>query len=181
MKEILTFQTQRLFIRPTVEEDDAFIFRLLNSPKWLKFIGDRQVGSVEAAREYIRVKMLPQLEKLGFSNYTVLSKDGNLKLGTCGLYDRPGIEGIDIGFAFLPEHEKKGYAFEACLELMRAAEEDFKLSQINAITARDNLSSQKLLEKLGLIYTKNIRLPGEEEEVLFYEKKLNSRSGTIGT
>jgi len=173
MKEFKTFQTQRLFIRPTEEEDDAFIFKLLNSPKWLKFIGDRKVGSVEVAREYICIKMLPQLEKLGFSNYTVIKKEGNIKLGTCGLYDRPGIEGLDIGFAFLPEHEKKGYAFEACTELMRAAEEDFKLSKINAITAKDNFSSQKLLVKLGLVYTKNIRLPGEEEEVLFYEKELN--------
>ncbi|MEP6260178.1 MAG: GNAT family N-acetyltransferase [Gillisia sp.] len=178
MEDFTTFQTKRLFIRPTEEGDDAFIFKLLNSPKWLKYIGDRKVGSQEEAREYIRVKMLPQLEKLGFSNYTVIKKEGNIKLGTCGLYDRPGIEGIDIGFAFLPEHEKKGYAFEACTELMRAAEEDFKLSKINAITAKDNLSSQKLLEKLGLVYTKNIRLPGEEEEVLFYEKKLKPGDGT---
>ena len=179
MKDFTTFQTLRLFIRPTGEEDSLFIFELLNTPKWLKFIGDRNVGSVEEAREYIRVKMIPQLEKLGFSNYTVIRKEDDIKLGTCGLYDRPGIEGIDIGFAFLPGHENKGYAFEACNELMRAAKENFSLTQINAITAKDNFSSQKLLEKLGLVFTKTICLPGEEEEVLFYEKSLNTEEGKL--
>ena len=178
MNGFKTFQTPRLLIRPVIEEDAPFIFELLNTPKFLKFIGDRDVRSVEAAREYIRIKMFPQLEKLGFSNYAVIRKEDKLKLGTCGLYDRPGIEGIDIGFAFLPGHEKKGYAFEASSELMRAAEEDFGLCQINAITAKNNFSSQKLLEKLGFAYTKNVRLPGEEEEILFYEKKLNLESGT---
>ena len=169
-----TFQTPRLFLRPTVEEDAEFIYNLLNTPKWLKFIGDREVRSIEGAREYIRIRMLPQLEKLGFSIFTVIRNEDNVKLGTCGLYDRPGIDGIDIGFAFLPGYEKKGYAYEASSELMRAAEDDFNLSQINAFTAKDNFSSQKLLEKLGLAFTKTIRLPGEEEEVLFYTKKFKS-------
>lgn len=165
-----TFQTEGLLLRPTSQEDALFIYELFNSPKWLQFIGERDVKSEEAARAYIRAKMLPQLEKLGFSNYTVIRKADNVKVGTCGLYDRPGLEGIDLGFAFLPQHEKKGYAFEASKELLRAAVEDFKQKKVNAITAGENLGSQKLLEKLGLVFTKTVRLPGEEEDLLFYEK-----------
>jgi len=165
-----TFQTERLLLRPTSEEDALFICELLNTPKWLQFIGERDVKSEESARAYIRAKMLPQLEKLGFSNYTVIRKADNVKLGSCGLYDRPGLEGIDLGFAFLPQHEKKGYASEASKELLRAAGEDFGLKKINAITAGENLGSQKLLEKLGLVFTKTVRLPGEEVDLMFYEK-----------
>lgn len=165
-----TFQTERLLLRPTSERDALFIYELFNTPKWLQFIGERDVKSEEAARAYIRAKMLPQLEKLGFSNYTVIRKTDNVPVGSCGLYDRPGLEGIDIGFAFLPQHEKKGYAFEASKEILRAAVEDFGLKKINAITAGENLGSQKLLERLGLVYTKTVRLPGEEEDLMFYEK-----------
>jgi RimJ/RimL family protein N-acetyltransferase len=165
-----TFQTERLLLRPTSLEDALFIYELLNTPKWLQFIGEREVKSEEAARAYIQAKMLPQLEKLGFGNYSVIRKTDNVKLGSCGLYDRPGLEGIDLGFAFLPQHEKKGYAFEASKELLRAAVEDFGLKKINAITAGENLGSQKLLERLGLVFTKTVRLPGEEEDLLFYEK-----------
>jgi len=170
MSTYKTFQTERLLLMPTSEQDALFIYELFNTPKWLQFIGERDVKSEEAARAYIRAKMLPQLEKLGFSNYTVIRKADNVKLGSCGLYDRPGLEGIDIGFAFLPQHEKKGYAFEASKELLRAAVEDFGLKKINAITAGENLGSQKLLERLGLIFTKTVRLPEEEEDLLFYEK-----------
>ena len=170
MPEHKIFETERLLLRPTAGEDAAFIFELLNTPKWFQFIGDRKVGSIEAAGKYIREKMLPQLERLGFSNYTVIRKEDGVKVGTCGLYDRTGVEGIDIGFAFLPEHEGKGYGFEASRELMRAAVADFGLLQVNAITAKDNYASQKLLEKLGLVFIKTIKLPGEEEEVLFYKR-----------
>ncbi len=167
-----TFQTERLLLRPTSIVDALFICELFNTPKWLQFIGDRDVKTEEAALAYIRAKMLPQLGILGFGNYTVIRKADSVKVGTCGLFDRPGLEGIDIGFAFLAQHEKKGYAFEASRELLRAAGEDFGLLKINAITARKNLGSQKLLERLGLVFTKTIGLPGEEEDLLFYEKGL---------
>ena len=170
MPNYKTFNTERLLLRPTSQEDALFIYELLNTPKWLQFIGERDVDSEEAARAYIGAKMLPQLEKLGFGNYTVIRKADNVKLVSCGLYDRPGLEGIDLGFAFLPQHEKKGYAFEASKELLRAAVEDFGLKKVNAITAGENLGSQKLLERLGLVFTKTVRLPGKEEDLLFYEK-----------
>ena len=54
-----SFRTPRLLLRPTAVEDAAFIFELLNTPKWFEFIGDRKVRSIEAAGEYIREKMLP--------------------------------------------------------------------------------------------------------------------------
>ena len=65
-----TFQTERLLLRPTSGEDALFIYELFNTPRWLQFIGERDVKSEEAARAYIQTKMLPQLKKLGFSNYT---------------------------------------------------------------------------------------------------------------
>ena len=108
-----TFESERLIIKPTLEEDAAFIFKLFNSPKWLKNIGDRNITSPDMAKDYILTKMQPQLERLGFSNYTLIRKMDHVKIGCCGLYDREGLEGIDIGFAFLPEYEGKGYAYEA--------------------------------------------------------------------
>lgn len=34
-------------------DDAAFILRLVNDAHWLRFIGDRQVGKLDAARHYI--------------------------------------------------------------------------------------------------------------------------------
>ena len=47
MQQHKSFQSERLIIRPTLEEDADLIFQLMNSPKFIKYIGDRQLYSVE--------------------------------------------------------------------------------------------------------------------------------------
>lgn len=163
-----TFETERLIIRPTSENDAEFIFRLLNTPNWIKYIGDRNIKTIDDAKEYIKEKMIPQLERLGYSNYTLIRKEDHMKIGTCGLYDREGLEGIDIGFAFLPEYEKKGFAFEASNRLKNAAFNEFDLNTINAITSKENRSSQKLLDKLGFKLQGTTTLPDNNETLYLY-------------
>ena len=46
MSKFKIFETDRLILKPTSEEDAEFIFELLNTPKWLKYIGDRNVKSI---------------------------------------------------------------------------------------------------------------------------------------
>lgn len=163
-----TFETERLIMQPTSQEDAAFIYELFNTPKWLKNIGDRNIGSPEMAKEYILTKMQPQLERLGFSNYTLIRKTDKVKIGCCGLYDREGLEGIDIGFAFLPEYEGQGFAFEAADKLKKIAFKEFGLHALSAITSKHNVSSQRLLEKLGLALAGTTTLPNGKEELLIY-------------
>ena len=170
--EFKSFETERLIVRPTSEEDAAFIFELANTPKWLQYIGDRNIGSVESAREYIETKMLPQLHRLGYSSYTLIRKIDQQKVGVCGLYDRDGLPGIDLGFAVLPAFEGLGFAFEASHRVQQAAFEDFQLRTLCAITTKDNVASQKLLEKLGMRQTGTTSLPDDEEELLVYEISL---------
>lgn len=166
-----TILTERLILKPTIEEDAEFIFELLNTPKWLKFIGDRNVNSSIDAAEYIKTRMLPQLERLGYGNYTVVRTSDNIKIGTCGLFDREGLEGIDIGFAFLPGYEGQGYGFESANKLKEVAFEEFGIKEMNAITSKENINCQKLLEKLGLKLKGTTILPNEKEELLLYSIK----------
>jgi RimJ/RimL family protein N-acetyltransferase len=168
MKKYKTFETERLIIKPTLEEDAEFIFQLLNMPKWTKYIGERNVKTVEQAEHYILEKMKPQLLRLGFGNYTLIRKTDNVKMGTCGLYDREGLEGLDIGFAFLPAYERKGYAFEASEKLKNVAFSEFGINRISAITTKDNFASQRLLEKLGLKKIGTTKVANDDEELLLY-------------
>jgi len=169
MSTYQSFETERLLLKPMSKDDAPFLLELLNSPKWIKYVGDRNIHSIEEAASYIKIKMAPQLKKLGFSNYTVIRKTDNAKLGSCGLYDREGIEGVDIGFAFLPQYEKMGYAFESANKMKALAFNQFNLKQISAITTKENKDSQKLLEKLGLKYIKIINIPDDNEDLLLYE------------
>ena len=167
MQNYPVFETDRLLLRPTSEEDAAFVVALLNSPKWLQYIGDRKIYNEEAAKQYINEKIRPQLERLGYSNNTVIKKSDGTKIGVCGLYDREGLEGID--FAFLPEYEKQGYAFESASRILQAARENFGLDKISGITIKENKDSQKLLEKLRFSFQKIIRIPNDDEDLMLYQ------------
>ncbi|RZL40346.1 MAG: N-acetyltransferase, partial [Pedobacter sp.] len=39
----------------------------------------------------------------------------------------------------------------------------------SAITSKDNFSSQKLIERLGLTFRKYINMPNSDEELMYYE------------
>ncbi len=170
----MQYETERLLLKPTSTADADYILAVMNTPKWLKYIGDRKVYSREAAEQYIKDKMLPQYNRLGFSNNTVIRKSDGVKMGSCGLYDREGLEGVDIGFAFLPEYEGQGYAYEAAQKIISLARTDWNIQKISAITTKDNLPSQRLLEKLGLQSQGVTKLPGDAEELLLYELHLSS-------
>ncbi|GAA4309091.1 GNAT family N-acetyltransferase [Pontixanthobacter gangjinensis] len=167
-----TFETERLLINPTSTEDAGFILELLNSPKYVKFVGDKKLKTSEDAENYIEKRMISQLERLGYSSYTVIRKSDQTKIGCVGLYDREGVDGIDIGYSFLPAFEGKGYAFEAAAGLKKAAKEVFDLKDLKAIVVKENTGSRKLLEKLGFDFREIIHIPNDPNELMLYILKL---------
>jgi len=169
VKEKKVYETKRLILKPTDLDDAEFVLSLLNSPKWIENIGDRNVHNKTAAENYIKTKMITQFEKLGYGNNTVIRKSDGAKMGSCGLYDREGLDGVDIGFAFLPEYEGMGYATEAALKVKTLAFSIWNIDKLLAITTKNNLSSQKLLEKLGMRLNGTTTIPGDKEELLLYE------------
>lgn len=169
-----TFETERLYLKPMDETDAAFLLKILNTPKWLQYIGDRNVHTEAEAVAYIKTKITPQLERLGYGNNLVIRKEDKTIVGVCGLYERPGLSIVDIGFAFLEQFEGQGYGYEAASRLLLAGKEDFGLEKVCAITTKDNLASQKLLKKLGLQFIKHITLEEGKEELQYYEKELKN-------
>lgn len=163
------YSTSRLELVPFTEEFSEFLLELYNIPTFIKYIGDRNLRTLDDAKAYIQNRFLPQFEKLGFGNYVVILKENNKPIGGVGIFEREGLEVLDIGFSFLEEYEGKGYAFEAASELMKKIEEDFGLTKVSAMTTEDNFSSQKLIQKLGLKYQKKIKPFTDDEELLYFE------------
>ncbi|WP_369995239.1 GNAT family N-acetyltransferase [Winogradskyella sp.] len=168
-----SFSTQRLYIRPVSKHDAPFILELMNTPKWIKYIGDRNVRTVEEAENYLKEKALAQIVKYGYCNNVVIRKNDNARLGTCGLYHREDREDPDIGFAFLPQFEGKGYAFEAANKLMHVAKQNYDLTELSAYTLEDNFASRKLLERLGFDLKGVGKLTNNNEELLHYYRVLD--------
>ncbi len=160
--------TERLLLRQPTTEDAAFLLGLLNEPSFLRFVGDRGVRSEEQAREYLRQGAMASFENNGFGFFVVERREDRAVIGICGLVDRPGLDDVDIGFALLPEHWRKGYAYEAAAAVLEHARSTLELQRIVAITAETNEASIGLLEKLGLHFERLVRLPGEDEDLKLF-------------
>lgn len=167
-----TYETERLIIKLVDIDDSEFMMQLVNTEKWLKNIGDRNIHSLEDAQTYVREKNLPNIERLGYGNCVVILKENNAKIGTVGLYDREGIDGVDIGFAFLEEYEGKGYAYESARKVMDVGIHEFAINKVSAITLPENFSSIKLIEKLGLKFKEVVRIPNDDVDLNLYEWNL---------
>ena len=164
-------ETDRLSLRKFVVEDAPFIFKLVNDPSWLRFIGDRGVHSLEDAQKYILNGPMSSYERFGFGLYMVQSKAGEVPLGMCGLIKRDFMQDVDIGYAFLPEFWGYGYAYEAALATLEYGKSAFGLKRIVAVVSPDNVSSIKLLKKLGFHFEKMIQFPGDANEIELYARE----------
>ena len=156
-------ETRRLVLSRLVLEDAAFILELVNEPGWLRFIGDRNVHSLEDARGYIEKGPLDMYARLGFGLYRVDLKDGT-PIGMCGLLKRDTLPDADIGFAFLERFQGQGYAREAAQATLAHAQSAHGLKRILAITSPDNASSIRLLEKLGFQYQETMQMGGPSKD-----------------
>jgi RimJ/RimL family protein N-acetyltransferase len=161
----LVLRTERLQLRHMREDDAAFMLGLLNEPSWIRFIGDRGVRTVEAAREYILAGPVDMVRRLGFGFYVVELGESGCAVGVCGLAKRDFLDDVDIGYAFLPQYWGRGYAFEAASGVMAHAKNDIGLQRIVATVRPDNLGSIRLLEKLGLRYERALERPDDAGEL----------------
>jgi RimJ/RimL family protein N-acetyltransferase len=104
-KQIL--ETKRLRLREFTLEDTAFILDLLNSPGWLRYIGDRGVKTEEQAKNYLLNGPIKSYTKNGYGLSMVERKDDNKPIGMCGIIKRDTLENPDIGFAFYLNSREK--------------------------------------------------------------------------
>lgn len=170
MTQIL--QTDRLSIRQLTLEDAPFILQLLNTPGWLRYIGDRNVRSVEQAHNYIQKGPLLSYAQHGFGLWLVSMRDLNLPIGLCGLLKRATLDFPDIGFAFLPEHAKNGYALESTNATVNYARSVLKLNRLLAVTQPNNEASIALLTKLGFTYKQPFSFTDDPQVLNLYELSL---------
>lgn len=161
-------ETEQLILREIVETDAGFIFDLLNQPSFIKYIGDRGVHSVEAAREFIESRYRQSYREHGFGLYTIELKENGVPIGICGFVKRETLPLPDIGFALLPQFERKGYAYESADAAMRYGGNVLGFRRVLAITTIDNESSGRLLEKLGFRFERLIKMADDTEEVKLF-------------
>ena len=153
---IRVLTTERLALRLITEEDAAFYLQLINEPGWLRYIGDKGVRSVDAARAALLAGPIAQQQQRGFGVYVIELLATGTPIGMSSLVKRDALPDVDIGYALLEAHWGYGYALEATRAVIVHSHEVLKLPRLLAITSPDHTVSMALLEKAGLRYERVI-------------------------
>jgi [ribosomal protein S5]-alanine N-acetyltransferase len=158
--------TERLNLRRMTLDDAEFILKLLNDAAFVRFVGDKGVRTADDAREYISTGPMASYDRHGFGLWVAELKVSRTAVGMCGLLKREALTDVDIGFAFLPEHRGRGYAFESAAAVLRHGRVVYGLKRILAITVADNAGSIRVLEKIGMGFVGMTRLSEDEGEIM---------------
>ncbi len=164
-------ETERLILEHATLDDSSFIFELLNSPTWIKYIGDRGIKTDNDAKEYIQKSLLDSYKDKGYGLFKMVLKSEKAPVGICGFLKRDYLDDVDIGFAILPEYESRGLTYEAATATMQYGKSVLKFKTIFAITTEKNNRSRNLLTKLGLKEKKKITPDKDKEEFLLYSNE----------
>ena len=170
-----SFTTDRLLITPLEMGDGRFIFELVNTPGWLKFIGNRNVHSNDDATEFIK----NIIDNPHTDYWIVKLKQDHVCIGIVTFIKRNYLQYHDIGCAFLPQYVNNGYAHEATEVVLHYVIDSHKLKRIAAITTAENITSIKLLEKLGLGFLRDIMVRNEQLRLYEADTDLISISGLV--
>ncbi|MEP7148974.1 MAG: GNAT family N-acetyltransferase [Acidobacteriota bacterium] len=160
-------ETERLRLREIKVADATFIHGLMNEPAYLEYIGDKGVKTVADAERFLANVALKSYDDNGFGHYIVELRNDGTPMGTCGYVKRTELEDPDIGFAFLPEFRKQGYALESATAMLAYGIDVLGFCNISAIATQSNERSAQLLSKLGFRFERLVSMSNGDELKLF--------------
>ena len=163
-------QTARCLLAEAVDGDACPLERLMNSPDWLKYIGDRNIRSQQDAMNYIRDNLRAHYKTHGLGLYTVRLNSGAF-VGLAGFVKREHLPHPDLGIAFFSEFYGRGLAVEVCESLLHYATFDLKLEKLLAVTLPTNLRARTLVERLGFVEKELFESP-KGDTLMKYELEL---------
>jgi [ribosomal protein S5]-alanine N-acetyltransferase len=160
----MILETERLVLRRFTPGDASMILALLNDPLWIRFIGERNVRTLEDARAYLEKGPLRSYAEHGYGLWLVERKSDGAAMGMCGLVKREALPDADLGFAFLERYRGMGYALEAAAGTLRHAREALGLERILAIATPANERSGRLLARLGFVRERALDWNGDPDD-----------------
>jgi len=165
-------KTKRLALRQFTLSDADFIVDLVNQPSFIQNIRDVGVRTVLDAERYLENGPILSYERNGFGLLAVTLTYTGQPIGMCGLIKRPGLDDVDIGYAFLPAFWSKGYAIESAQAVMNYTKEVIGLKRVVAIVDPANAGSIRVLEKIGMTFEKMVKLSEDDIDLKLFSISL---------
>lgn len=162
-------ETKRCRVREIQVEDVDRLYEIYQDSSITTYM-EGLFEDPEEEREHTKSYIQNAYGFWGFGTWVIVWKETNQVIGRAGFNLRDGFEEPELGYVLDVNFQKQGIAFEVCEALLEVGKADYAFSLVQALSVEGNLSSQKLLEKLGFWLEEKITI--ENQEYCRYLKKL---------
>ena len=146
----LTVQTERLQLRPWTLEDVEAAYAIYRDPEVMRFLGGTS-QTWDEVRERLQQYITHQ-ERHGFSMWAAVELATGHVVGRCGLKYLDGGPEVEVGYDLARAVWNRGYATEGAGASLRYGFERLRLPRIVGVVNPANYASQRVLQKIGLVY-----------------------------
>ena len=157
-------ETERLYLRELLIDDKKELMKVLSDPESMQFYP--HPFCEEEAERWIHWN-IENYQKYKHGLWAVILKDGEIFLGDCGItMQNIGGETVpEIGFHIIKEYCNRGFATEAAFACKEYAFQVLKYPKVFSYTTIQNVSSQKVAQKIGMQLYKYFEKNGEKHIV----------------
>lgn len=144
-------ETERLILRLIDDEDIHDFYEFAKLPDVAHLAGWRPHVNEKETKIVIRMSR----DKIRFGqlgNFAIILKETGKMIGTIELHSYTKDYKAELGFCLNPKYWNQGYITEAAKAVVVWGFDEVHLKRIEAHTFLDNLSSQKVLEKLNFTF-----------------------------
>ena len=149
-------ETERLSLRRFTLEDVPALYELGSRPEIIRYVGNRPIASLAAARENLIANPLRDYAVHGFGRLACVWKASGAVIGFCGVKHLDEFGENELGYRFLPEYWGRGLATEAGRAVIGHARSVLGLRRLVSLIHPDNHASKNVARKCGFRHEKNV-------------------------
>lgn len=145
---IPTIETPRLVLRALAETDVAPLHELFQEPEVVRYIGDRQVPTLEDVWRAV-AGWLGHWAMRGYGQWAVGEKASGRVIGRMGITNPAGWPGPEVGYLLGKPFWGRGYATEGALAVLDWGFEHRDFDELISLIDPANGASVRVAQKLG--------------------------------
>ena len=149
----MRLETQRLIIRPYIEDDFMESFQLMQDEELFKY-KEMRVMTLEEYKGLF--KWVLKSYNVGFDenfaySFTIILKETGMQIGWVGLGKLvTDIAKTEIFYLTGIKYQNQGYATEASKAILEYGFNTIGLNEIVGVCMKENIASKRVMEKMGL-------------------------------
>lgn len=140
----MKIRTERLLIRNFEWDDWQEVYHYTSQSSVMKYMPEGLL-SKEETQNCMKQNMGKSAEK-----FPVILVNTNTLIGHVEFFKYFGNHTYEIGWVFNPKYHNKGYASEAAFAMLKYGFEELQLHRVVATCQPENVSSYRVMEKIGM-------------------------------